>query len=403
MRSRHSGSHAATGVENGGTGAGSQRRRRILLAVTLDYQLRYHCGLERFLDDRGWEVHIVSSGGSALRRLAEDGRTVTHAIQMRRKPSLLDDSRALWQWLRLVRSVKPDVLLVGTPKASLLGLAAATACRVPRRIYEMHGLPLESARGVQRAFLTVVEWVTCRFSTEVVPVGFSLRAAAVRARVVKPMKAHVIGYGSPGGVSLRRFSIVREDSSLGARLRASLGLESGLPVVIFIGRLTAEKGLFELADAARHMRNPDELQLIIVGPTDDTSGEEALKRLKRGFPRTIAAGDVENVAEYLAVADALVLPSRREGLPTAVLEAFAAGVPVVGTNATGIIDLVVDGMTGFLVPVGDAYALGRALDDVLQHQDEALRRAMNARTLVSERFDQNEVHERWADYIDECS
>ncbi len=107
----------------------------------------------------------------------------------------------------------------------------------------------------------------------------------------------------------------------------------------------------------------------------------------------IFAGPVQDTAPYYAIADVLVLPSHREGLPTVVLEAHAAGKPVVGALATGIVDMVVDGETGLLFPVGDVPALADALARLISDRALATKLGLAGQERVKREFQQEQIWE----------
>src|SRR5260370_6156482 len=131
--------------------------------------------------------------------------------------------------------------------------------------------------------------------------------------------------------------------------------------------MTCDKGIPEMTDAFQRLNNqfPD-LRLLLVGCFEDEDPFTLDGRRRLGtHARVILAGAVKDTAPYYAIADVLVLPSRREGLPTVILEGQAAGKPVIGASATGIVDLVVDGETGLLIPVGDVAALAEAIANLI--------------------------------------
>jgi glycosyltransferase involved in cell wall biosynthesis len=105
----------------------------------------------------------------------------------------------------------------------------------------------------------------------------------------------------------------------------------------------------------------------------------------------ISAGAVPDTAPYYAMADVLVLPSHREGLPTVVLEAQAAGRPVVGACATGIVDVISDGETGLLFPVGDVAALAGAIARILTDKNLALKLGLAGQEQVKHKFQQQKI------------
>jgi len=93
------------------------------------------------------------------------------------------------------------------------------------------------------------------------------------------------------------------------------------------------------------------------------------------------------------MADLLILPSHREGLPTVILEGHAAGKPVIGASATGIVDLLVDGETGLLFPVGDVSALAEAIDRLIEDKALARKLALAGQEQVKRKFRQELI---WA-------
>jgi glycosyltransferase involved in cell wall biosynthesis len=165
--------------------------------------------------------------------------------------------------------------------------------------------------------------------------------------------------------------------------------------VAFVGRLTSDKGIPELMEAFLQLaaQFPD-LRLLLVGCFEDEDPlPVATRRCVETHPHVIFAGPVQDTGAYYAIADVLVLPSHREGLPTVVLEAQAAGKPVVGASATGIVDLVVDGETGLLFPVGDVPALAEALARLITDKALAIKLGLAGQEQVIRKFQQEQIWE----------
>jgi glycosyltransferase involved in cell wall biosynthesis len=165
--------------------------------------------------------------------------------------------------------------------------------------------------------------------------------------------------------------------------------------VAFVGRLTSDKGIPELMEAFLQLaaQFPD-LRLLLVGCFEDEDPlPVATRRCVETHPHVIFAGPVQDTAASYAIADVLVLPSHREGLPTVVLEAQAAGKPVVGASATGIVDLVVDGETGLLFPVGDVPALAEALARLITDKALASKLGLAGQEQVIRKFQQEQIWE----------
>lgn len=342
---------------------------------------------------------MASAPGPNLEAAQSNPSLHAHPIDMSRTPSPLADIQALFRWIVLLRSLRPDVVIFGSPKASLLGLTASLLAGVRVRVYEVHGLRFEGARGWKRSVLQLIEAVTCATATLVIPVSFSVRNVMLASRIVTPSKTLIVGSGSPNGVDVSHFQRARRSSQhSNSPTLQELRIDPDRDVVTFIGRLTSDKGLSALATALT--LTTARFQLLVVGPVDDNSGAEGLRLLRKTGVPVIMTGIVEDVAPYLAISDVLCLPSRREGLPTVILEAFAAGVAVVATQATGIIDLVRSGQTGLLVPIDDPAALAAALDAILADQELRNDLAANANYLVTREFDQDVVHANWMCLLD---
>jgi len=372
--------------------------RRVLIGVTSDLSLSLMRGLPQYLASRGWDVHVVSSPGPGLDALrGEQGLTV-HALRMAREPSPLADARALLSWISLLRRVRPDAISVGTPKAGLLGGLAARWTRVPWRIYHLRGLRLETTTGVRRSILAILERTAMASSNMVISVSASLRQRVVDLGLVDGSRIRVLGHGSSNGVELPARPPSTEER---AAARQRLGLEPQPPVVGFVGRLTPDKGLDVLA-AARALlaeRGVDH-QLLIVGGVDEQADPAILDALRSVGRPPIETGQVPDARSFYAAMDLLCLPTLREGFPNVVLEAAAAGIPAVTTDATGAVDSVVDGATGLIAAVGDPGSLADRLQELLEATAGA-RRAMGqtARERAARDFSRDLVWALFADAL----
>lgn len=368
--------------------------KKIMIGVTIDDSLQFHEGLPAVLVEDGWEVHVVATPGRRLEALARIAGVVTHAIPMERAPHPLRDLVALLKWISVMRRVTPDVALIGTPKAALLGTFAGRLIGVPRRIYMLHGLRYETAGGTARWVLKSAEKAICRWATEVIAVSPSLRALAVDERLAPAERVRVIGAGSCNGVDVGYHQRVKADSSASRRVREQFGLRADLPVIGFVGRLTYDKGLPELASALRILRERDvHIQMLVVGGVDDSTGHEALLALKSSGQVVVPVGYQPDPAPFFSVMDVFCFPSRREGLGNVVLEAMSSSVPVVVSDATGLIDLVEPGYTGYRVARGDAFGLADALIRTLSSPESSSRFAQNALEMVTERYERGIVLE----------
>ena len=349
----------------------------------------------RFLDGQiahmrrlGLDVAAVSSGGPELEAFGSAHGIDTHAVDMPRRITPLADVAALRTLVRVLRRVRPTIVHSHTPKGGLLGMIAAAIARVPVRIYHMRGLPLMEATGAKRVLLTLSERTSCALAHRVFCVSHSIRDVAIERGICPPGKIVVLAGGSGQGVDATgRFDPARHPDARDRR-RAALGIPADAFVVGFIGRIVRDKGVIELEQAWRLLRERvPRARLLLVGPIEpqDPVPPDVLARL-RADERVVMPGvDYDTPALYAAM-DVVALPSYREGFPNVPLEAAAMERPVVASRVPGCTDAVVDGETGRLVPVRDAAALAAAILEYAADPALRERHGRNARARVLRDF-----------------
>ena len=326
--------------------------------------------------------------------------TFVRTASLKRTISITDDVAALRAIAALLRENKPAVAHFSTPKAALLGILAAAWRRVPRRVYLVRGLRLETATGPSWLLLWCLERLTTFFATDVLCVSFSLRDEAERLRLVGRGKAKVIGQGSSCGVDTQRFAPTAERRECALVERRRMGIGDDCLVFGYVGRLNKAKGVEEMLAAFAQLRDGHDVALICLGDLDpgEPISAQAEKMLRGGKGVHWLAYAVDPVPVYDMI-DVLILATYREGFPNVVLEASSAGLAVITTTATGAIDSVVEGVTGLKVPVGDVDALASAMTRLIEHPDE--RRAMGLAGLARCRqyFERTDVVRLHVDHL----
>lgn len=271
-----------------------------------------------------------------------------------------DDARALAVLLGALRRFAPDIVHTHTAKAGALGRIAARILRVPVVVHTFHGhvfdgyfSPLKT-----RAFIAV-ERGLARASDAIVAISPRQREDLVeRYRVAPAAKVHMI----PLGFDLAPLADV---DVFAGQLRRELRLDDA-PCVAVVGRLTAIKDHPLLFQAFERLAT--RAHLLVVGGGEDEDALRALARRSRAGERIHFLGFRSDLARVLADAKVVVLTSRNEGTPVALIEALAAGCTPVGVDVGGVGDVLDDGRVGHLVRARTAPAIAAALDAALNER-----------------------------------
>lgn len=310
----------------------------------------------------GVEVALASSGGWRADRLAAAGVPTTSVPLGDPGPlALLRSARRLRGPLR---SWAPDVVHTHNVRATAAVHAARLGRTRPPVLTTVHGLAEDRYAPAAR--------ILGRASDLVAAVSEDVRDRLVDAGL-PPARVTVV----ENAVTARRPG----PSDVRAGVRAELGVPGDVPLVLSVARLAPPKRVDLLLDAWSEVPTA---HLLIAGDGPERRALEH-RALGRGArSRVTFLGDRQDVDRLLAAADVLVLPSEREGMPMAVLEAMAAGVPVVASAVGGLRAL--DPGAVRLVEPGSAAALAAAIGELLDDPGVRRRRAAAGRELVAQRY-----------------
>jgi glycosyltransferase involved in cell wall biosynthesis len=368
---------------------------RIARVATVPFFLLHHLGAQiRCLVRAGHRVDLVCSRGSDWGDLASIQGVEIATIEIPRKIAPFSDALALFRLYRLFSRRGYEIVHSTTPKAGLLSALAGRAAGVPIRLHTFTGQPWTEMRGPVRWVARTCDRVIIALNTQCYTDSGSQREFLISEGIGTEASLRVLGAGSLAGVDAARWERARQAYRNSATY-AALGLPDGVPVTVFVGRVTRDKGVVELLRAFRHLLSRGSgSYLVVIGPMEAGGDRELLSELAgvEGNERIRLVGYDPEPERTLAIADLLCLPSYREGFGNVVIEAAVMGIPTVGTSIVGLRDSVVDGVTGLLVPPKDWKALAEALARVTG--DAALRKRLGeaARARALEHFDAARVN-----------
>jgi glycosyltransferase involved in cell wall biosynthesis len=347
-------------------------------------------GQVEYLRDLGMDVVLISSSGPELAQL-DFSKNLSHkVIALPRNFNFFMDFVAFAKLFLFFRRERLVIVHSTTPKAGILTALAAFFARVPVRLHTFTGQPWVTMRHPLRFVARSCDRIIGLLNTKCYADSDSQRRFLISERIISPDKIVVIGKGSLAGVDVKRFCAERYQQGEREQIRRELRIPPDSTVLIFVGRITNEKGVRELLSAFRRALSLGyNTDLLLVGPSDsecggaDTISADELKSI----PRLRSIGYSESPERYLAVADLLCLPSYREGFGTVVIEAAAMGVPTLGTEINGLIDAVENGRTGLLVAPQNEDALFDGLVFLLNSPDVVQTMGRCARERCHEYFD----------------
>jgi glycosyltransferase involved in cell wall biosynthesis len=335
---------------------------------------------------RGHDVVVIAGrippGEASMEYLADRlAVTYLHLSSLQRDVSARSDLATIAAVRRVLRERRPDVLHTHTAKAGTTGrVAALTAGRARPRgiVHTFHGHVLTGYFDpVREHAFRLIERGLAYGTDALVAVSEEVRDDLVRFHVAPARKIEVVPYGFDLDARVGR------DAEARVRKRAELGLGDADFAIGWAGRLTAIKRPLDLV---RTTAAAGGATLVIAGDGELRGEVEALASELGVRERVRVLGYVEDMGAWYSAFDTFLLTSRNEGAPVVAIEAQAAGVPVVATDAGGTRTVVDDGETGFVVPIGDVRALA---ERVMRLRDDPSLRAelgATAAARMRERF-----------------
>ena len=315
-------------------------------------------------------------------------------LEIARKISIFSDLYSLIKLMQIFSDKKFASVHSVTPKAGLLAMLAAWIVRVPFRVHIFTGQVWATKTGVKRLLLKQIDWLIALFSTQIIVDSPSQRQFLIDESVIPIEKSNVFAKGSISGVDLVRFKFNHE---MRLAIRQQLDIPSEAIVCLFVGRLTKDKGVLDLAQAWRDA-HLNKAHLLFVGPDEQNMQIQITSLAETDKMNIHFIGYTNTPEDYMSAADVLCLPSYREGFGSVVIEAAAVGIPAIASRIYGITDAVIDNETGLLHTAGDIDAINNCLQNMLDSSILRLKLGQKAQARAVEDFDSHLITRAWVDF-----
>ena len=301
------------------------------------------------------------------------------------------DYFAFWKIRQLIVKLAPDIIHTHNTQPFIEGTLAAMLAGRPVVVHTDHGRQFPDKRRYMW-----MEWLASKAVAGIISVSNDNKASLVKHEHISADKISVI----PNGIDNKKY----QPKVNGRLKRAALGLEpDAWPVLGWCGRMSPEKGLSVLLRSLPDVvRQYPRVRLLLMG--DGTLRKELEDQAEQeGVASHVRfLGARADVPEVLQLLDLFVLPSLREGLPLVLLEAMAAGIPIVATDVGGNHQAVTDGVTGYLVPSENPAALARAINQLLDDDTTRRRFSSEAQRRFAEQFTISRMVERYDEVYRQC-
>jgi glycosyltransferase involved in cell wall biosynthesis len=344
-------------------------------------------GLGRIARAQGWQVDVLTTDPVFQRFVREQGLGLVNLDVIRREIRPAWDFAGLLRLRDFLRRENYGIVHTHTSKGGFVGRLAASLAKVPVIVHTVHGFAFHERSSPSALMIyCALERIATRWCDRIVSVSEFHRHWALELGICKPREILAI----PNGVADSR----RIPPPPAGDLRRSLGAHEGDILILSMCRLAADKGLgYLIAAAARLAGEQRRYRIVIAGEGPELTRLQRQARDLKVAHMVAFLGFREDIDALLAACDMVVLPSLREGLSIALLEAMAAGKPIVATDIASHREVVSQADIARIVPVGDSNALAEAILGLAGDQAMMLRLGIAARGV----FERHYTEERMLD------
>ena len=333
-----------------------------------------------------YNVYIFANLGNEKLNQSVPSNVEIFNVKISRSIKPWEDLCSYFNLIRLFRKLCLHLVHSVTPKAGLLTMLAAKSAGVNLRLHTFTGQVWATKSGISRLILKNVDRIMSSLATLVLVDSPSQQKFLIDSGITSKSKSMVLNSGSISGVDIKKYQY---DALQRRKLRTELNIQENDILLLFVGRLKKEKGIYDLLAAYRELRKyQDNIALGFVGPDEENIRETMLGSVEQYQEKVFYIPYTQNPESYYQASDVLCLPSYREGFGTVIIEAAACSVPAVASRIYGITDAIVDNETGLLHEPGDVNDLVMVLMRLVQDADLRVKLGNNARLRARAEFAQ---------------
>ena len=288
---------------------------------------------------------------------------------LQREVNFRNDLKALFELKKLIKRESPKIVHTNTSKAGILGRFAAAMNHAPVIVHSPHGHIFYGyfSRWKTNLFIQLERWVA-KYTQRITTLTHLGRQDHLDLKITRPEKMVVI---CPG-IDIDKYRLPRENR---LTMREQLGISSNKTVIGWVGRVDLVKNPRMLLKAAQLLKGED-LHFLLIGDGELLSDMRRLAKELSIESIITFPGHREDIPAILTAMDIYVLSSLNEGFGRSIIEAQAAGLPVIATNVGGVREIIMDGETGILIPSQDYQALAHKIMKLMK--EPALRQRLSA-------------------------
>jgi len=341
-----------------------------------------------------YEITVIVNTNNANFLVEQGVVAKVMPLAIAREINLISDFRCLIKLIKIFHQQCFSSVHSVTPKAGLLAMLAAWIISIPVRVHTFTGQVWVTKTGFKRGLLKWIDYLIASLTTRNLVDSSSQCQFLFVEKVMTSDKSIVFAKGSISGVDVARF---KPNQQARISTRQQLNISQVAMVFLFMGRLTRDKGVLDLAQAFSRL-NPVNASLLFVGSDEQNMQAEIISIFGKDSQNVNFVDHTDVPESYMAAADVLCLPSYREGFGSVVIEAAAVGIPTVASRIYGITDAVLDNETGLLHAAGDVDAIKKWMQLLIENEPLRLKLGKQARERAVKDFDSKILTQEWINF-----